>query len=227
MGSFPQARAAAESAVGRQPWRRSLGLMQYGGQQLAAAAAQRKVAEESEVVGQQQQQQGQQQQQQQEEGQGYGFGKRRCPRLSDAARARFLRAARAGPPGRCSALSASHSKSVLHGAFVWARRLCNSQTTAVSGPGRPPRLCPRPPSPPSTSLSGSLTTARRGFDRASPKKSSPKTALKRKTLCRKAQEYSFLTPDWSAPSRWGPIVSAAVGPGVRPHRGSKTPGIQN
>jgi hypothetical protein len=104
MGSFPQARAAAESAVGRQPWRRSLGLMQYGGQQLAAAAAQRKVAEESEVVGQQQQQQGQQLQQ--EEGQGYGFGKRRCPRLSDAARARFLRAARAGPPGRCSA---SHS----------------------------------------------------------------------------------------------------------------------
>jgi hypothetical protein len=36
-------------------------------------------------------------------------------------------------------------------------------------------------------------------DRANPKKSSPKTALNRKTLYRKSQKYSFLTPDWSAP----------------------------
>ena len=31
-----------------------------------------------------------------------------------------------GPPGRLSALSVFHSKSVLYGAFVWARRALNS-----------------------------------------------------------------------------------------------------
>jgi hypothetical protein len=36
-------------------------------------------------------------------------------------------------PGRLSALSISHSKSGLYGAFVWARRALNSQKTAVSG----------------------------------------------------------------------------------------------
>ena len=40
-----------------------------------------------------------------------------------------------GPPGRLSALSVFYSKSVLCGAFVWARRVLNAKT-AVSGPGR-------------------------------------------------------------------------------------------
>ena len=31
-----------------------------------------------------------------------------------------------GPPGRLSALTVFHSKSVLYGAFVWARRALNS-----------------------------------------------------------------------------------------------------
>jgi hypothetical protein len=41
--------------------------------------------------------------------------------------------------------------------------------------------------------------APRRRDRASPKKSSPKIALHRKTLYRESQKYAFLTPDWSAP----------------------------
>jgi hypothetical protein len=43
-----------------------------------------------------------------------------------------------GPLGRLSALSVSHSKSVLYGVFVWARRTLNSE----NGSFRP--LVPRP-----------------------------------------------------------------------------------
>ena len=39
-------------------------------------------------------------------------------------------------PGRLSGLSVSHSKSVLYGVFVWARRALKRQKTAFSGPGR-------------------------------------------------------------------------------------------
>jgi hypothetical protein len=39
-------------------------------------------------------------------------------------------------PGRFSVLRVSHRKSVLYGAFVWARRAVNSPKTAISGPGR-------------------------------------------------------------------------------------------
>ena len=38
-------------------------------------------------------------------------------------------------PGRLNDLSVPHSKSVSHGAFVWARRALNGRKTAVSGPG--------------------------------------------------------------------------------------------
>jgi hypothetical protein len=37
-------------------------------------------------------------------------------------------------PGRLGALSVSHSKSVLYGAFVWARGALNRRKPAVSGP---------------------------------------------------------------------------------------------
>ena len=37
-----------------------------------------------------------------------------------------------GPPGRLSALSVFYSKSVLCGAFVWARRALNSQKRGFS-----------------------------------------------------------------------------------------------
>ena len=38
-------------------------------------------------------------------------------------------------PGRLSALSVSHKKSVLYGAFVWAPRPLKPPETAFSGPG--------------------------------------------------------------------------------------------
>ena len=42
---------------------------------------------------------------------------------------------RPGPPRRLSALRVFLCKSVLYGAFVWARRALNGPKTAVPGPG--------------------------------------------------------------------------------------------
>ena len=41
-----------------------------------------------------------------------------------------------GRPGRLSALRVFHTKSILYGAFVWARRALNRKKTAGSGPRR-------------------------------------------------------------------------------------------